>query len=122
MPVTWLVFILVALALVGFVAGRARAFSSAGGDARNLHSLPGYYGYNVALTALVPALGVLIIWLLAQPMIIERSVSGMIPEASIPASRARARARSAHLSARENLSNRLARSRVEPPLSVSEGS
>ncbi|OWU76999.1 phosphate ABC transporter permease subunit PstC [Phaeobacter sp. 22II1-1F12B] len=80
MPVLWLFLIIVALSAIGFVAGRARAYQSAGGDARNLHSLPGYYGYNVALTALVPALAVLAVWLLAQPMLIENSVSKMIPD------------------------------------------
>ena len=80
MPVLWLFLIIVALSAIGFVAGRARAYHSAGGDARNLHSLPGYYGYNVALTALVPALAVLAVWLLAQPMLIENSVSEMIPD------------------------------------------
>ena len=80
MPVLWLFLIIVALSAIGFVAGRARAYQSAGGDARNLHSLPGYYGYNVALTALVPALAVLAVWLLAQPMLIENSVSEMIPD------------------------------------------
>ena len=80
MPVLWLFLIIVALSAIGFVAGRARAYQSAGGDARNLHSLPGYYGYNVALTAVVPALAVLAVWLLAQPMLIENSVSKMIPD------------------------------------------
>ncbi|MGR3603491.1 MAG: phosphate ABC transporter permease subunit PstC [Heliomarina sp.] len=80
MPVLWLFLIIVALSAIGFVVGRARAYQSAGGDARNLHSLPGYYGYNVALTALVPALAVLAVWLLAQPMLIENSVSEMIPD------------------------------------------
>ena len=80
MPVLWLFLIIVALSAFGFIAGRARAYQSAGGDVRNLHSLPGYYGYNVALTALVPALAVLAVWLLAQPMLIENSVSEMIPD------------------------------------------
>ena len=80
MPVLWLFLIIVALSAFGFIAGRARAYQSAGGDVRNLHSLPGYYGYNVALTALVPALAVLAVWLLAQPMLIENSVSKMIPD------------------------------------------
>ena len=81
--VTLVAFLLV-LALAGFVLGRARALSSAGGDTRNLHSLPGYYGYNVALSALLPGVGLLAVWLLAQPMLIENRVSGMIPAELIP--------------------------------------
>ncbi|MCA0873383.1 phosphate ABC transporter permease subunit PstC [Seohaeicola saemankumensis] len=84
MPTLWLVVLLFALAAVGFVLGRSRALATAGGDARALHSLPTYYGLNVALSALVPALGVLAIWVLAQPILIETRVSGMIPDELIP--------------------------------------
>ncbi|WP_146345436.1 phosphate ABC transporter permease subunit PstC [Falsiphaeobacter marinintestinus] len=84
MPTFWLVVALFALSAAGFFLGRQRALQAAGGDARQLHSLPSYYGLNVALTSLVPALGVLVIWLFAQPMIIESTVSGMIPDDLIP--------------------------------------
>ncbi|MCV2889969.1 phosphate ABC transporter permease subunit PstC [Ruegeria aquimaris] len=84
MPTLWLVCLLLVLAAAGFVMGRARALSSAGGDARTLHSLPNYYGLNVALTSLVPALAVLAIWLLAQPIIVESRVSKLIPAETVP--------------------------------------
>jgi len=42
MPTLWLVLFLLLLSTFGFFAGRARALSSAGGDARKLHSLPVY--------------------------------------------------------------------------------
>ncbi len=84
MPVSWLILILAALTLGGYIAGRARARASVQGDVRRLHSLPSYYGYNVALFALVPALAVLALWLLAQPMLIDSRVSGMIPAELIP--------------------------------------
>lgn len=84
MPITWLVILILVLAAAGYVGGRARAMASGGGDARVLHSLPSYYGYNVALTGLVPALGVLAIWLLTQPFVIDSQVSGMIPAELIP--------------------------------------
>ncbi|WP_170514137.1 phosphate ABC transporter permease subunit PstC [Ruegeria atlantica] len=83
MALSWLLLILLALAVIGYFTGRSRALASAGGNARDLHSLPSYYGYNVAFTALVPALGVLIIWLLVQPMIIDNAVSGLIPDNAI---------------------------------------
>ncbi|MFV1593212.1 phosphate ABC transporter permease subunit PstC [Phaeobacter sp. JH20_36] len=79
MPTVWLVIALIALSGLGFVLGRKRALASAGGDAKALHSLPAYYGHNVAFSALVPALAVLAIWTLAQPMVIENRVSAMIP-------------------------------------------
>ncbi|MCE8536002.1 phosphate ABC transporter permease subunit PstC [Ruegeria pomeroyi] len=85
MPTLWLVLFLLLLSTLGFFAGRARALKSAGGDPRKLHSLPVYYGLNVALSGLVPALGVLAVWLLAQPMLIDTRVSSLLPEDNIPA-------------------------------------
>lgn len=84
MPVSWILLIVIALAVIGFVAGRSRALADAGGSARELHSLPSYYGYNAALFALVPALGVLIVWLFAQTALINSSVNSMIPAELIP--------------------------------------
>ena len=86
MPTFWLVVFVFALAVLGFVAGRTRALKTAGGDVRELHSLPAYYGYNVSLTSLVPALLVLAVWSLAQPIIVENQVSQMIPAEAIPES------------------------------------
>ena len=83
MPIFWLVVIVFAIAATGYVAGRGRAMSLAGGDSRGLHSLPFYYGSNVALKSLVPAFGVMVVWLLAQPVYVNSVVSGMIPDSSI---------------------------------------
>ena len=80
MPVLWLILIVVALGVVGYVLGRRRALGSAGGDVRQLHSLPSYYGANAFLWAVVPAILLLALWLLAQPLVIENRVSGMIPD------------------------------------------
>ncbi len=83
MPIFWLFLIVLAIAAVGFVIGRQRALQSAGGDSRGLHSLPGYYGWNVALKAMVPAFGLMVVWLLVQPIYVSSTVSGMIPESAI---------------------------------------
>lgn len=56
-----------------------RALGAAGGDVRKLHSLPKYYGSFAALSTALPAIGVLAVWLIAQPMLIERSVAAMLP-------------------------------------------
>ena len=84
MPFFWLVLIVLALATVGFFVGRMRALQSAGGDSRNLHSLPYYYGTNVALMVMVPALLVLCVWPLLQPVIIDSSISSTLPASAIP--------------------------------------
>jgi len=68
----------IAIAIVGLFVGRSRALSSAGGDIRQLHSLPGYYGQAVFLFSAVPALLVTAVWLILQPMMIENRISDMI--------------------------------------------
>ncbi|MEX0318327.1 MAG: phosphate ABC transporter permease subunit PstC [Ruegeria sp.] len=83
MSVFWLCIIVLAIAVVGFVFGRQRALASAGGNSRDLHSLPNYYGWNVFMKVTVPAFGLMAIWLIAQPLVIQNSISGMIPESEI---------------------------------------
>lgn len=83
MPLYWLILIVFAIALVGYVMGRARALSSAGGSIRGLHSLPSYYGWNVALTVMTPAFGLMVVWLLVQPTVIENRVAGLIPDSAV---------------------------------------
>ncbi|GAB4516750.1 MAG: phosphate ABC transporter permease subunit PstC [Roseibium sp.] len=83
MSLFWLIVIVLAIAAVGYVVGRARALASAGGDMRALHSLPSYYGWNVAMKAAVPAFVVLVLWLLAQPFYVNSTISGMIPDSAI---------------------------------------
>ncbi len=84
MPTFWLVLLLLALSALGYVAGRRRALATADGNPGDLHSLPIYYGANVAMTTAVPAFGALVIWVLAQPLFIENRVAGMIPQNLIP--------------------------------------
>lgn len=77
----WILLVLLALGTLGFILGRQRAVASAGGDARLLHSLPVYYGTNVTLLTLIPALLVLGVWLVVQPMVVDRTVTGALPDA-----------------------------------------
>ena len=71
------------IAATGYVLARRRALARSGGDARGLHSLPRYYGSAAALFASIPALGVLIIWLLGQPALIQNAVLPIIPAEEI---------------------------------------
>lgn len=84
MPLIWLFLLILAFAGTGYLVGRHRALHSAGGDTRLLHSLPSYYGWNVALAALIPALAVLAVWLFVQPMVIENRVATLIPAELVP--------------------------------------
>ena len=72
-----------ALAVAGLVIGRSRSIASVQGDSRRLHSLPMYHGQSVFLFTAVPALAVLALWMLVQPMLIESRVTGMISAADI---------------------------------------
>ena len=83
MPVLWLSAIILLLSLMGFYLGRRRALASAGGDSRKLHSLPSYYGSNALLKSVVPAFGVMILWMLAQPLFIDNRVAQLIPDSEI---------------------------------------
>jgi phosphate transport system permease protein len=80
MPTSWLVLIVLALAAVGYVLGRQRALSGAGGDNRKLHSLPSYYGSNVAMKVAVPALIALAAWLILQPLAVETTIRADLAE------------------------------------------
>ncbi|WP_299692855.1 phosphate ABC transporter permease subunit PstC [uncultured Tateyamaria sp.] len=83
MPILWLLLIVLAISAVGYVVGRRRALASVGHDGRALHSLPVYYGANAFLKAIVPAAGVVLVWLLAQPLFVDNRVSQMIPDSEI---------------------------------------
>lgn len=74
----WLAVAVTALAVVGYFMARTRAIAGVGGDARILHSLPSYYGYNTGMLVAVPSLLVMVIWMLGQPSIIQNSVIELI--------------------------------------------
>ncbi|MGD1884696.1 MAG: phosphate ABC transporter permease subunit PstC [Paracoccaceae bacterium] len=78
-----LALLVVVLAAIGFYIARSRALNSVAGDARGLHSLPSYYGYTAIMLTAVPSLGVMMIWLLAQPLFTENQVFGLIPDQAI---------------------------------------
>ncbi|WP_224823681.1 phosphate ABC transporter permease subunit PstC [Cognatishimia sp. MH4019] len=83
MSVFFLLIIVLGFGALGFVLGRSRALASADGNIRNLHSLPNYYGFNVALSTIIPALGLLAILSLVLPILIDNRVSTFIPADSI---------------------------------------
>jgi phosphate transport system permease protein len=84
-----LVAALLLLTAIAFQLGRRRALAVAGGRPRNLHSLPSYYGYYVALWCGVPAFLVLLAWLALEPVIIKTLlIESLPPEAqSLPEAR-----------------------------------
>ncbi|WP_147124963.1 phosphate ABC transporter permease subunit PstC [Shimia ponticola] len=83
MSAFWLLLLVLGIALVSYVLGRGRALSSAGGDIRNLHSLPVYYGANAALFVLIPSLILLMLWMVAQPLVVGARVQASIPAEAV---------------------------------------
>lgn len=83
MSLLWPILVVLIVAAAGYVLGRRRAMASAGGDSRVLHSLPTFYGSNAALKSVVPAFGVLILWLLLQPLYVGSVISDMIPDSEV---------------------------------------
>ena len=80
---TLILAIVLGLGILGYLMGSARSLAVAGGDRRQLHSLPIYYGAHVGLNAIVPAFLFLAAWLVIQPFVINNTVSSMIPESAI---------------------------------------
>jgi phosphate transport system permease protein len=83
MSVLMIFAVVAVLALAAYFLARQRALAPLGGNPRELHSLPMYYGWYGALSVLIPALAVLTIWLLAQPMVIEARIAADLPEALV---------------------------------------
>jgi phosphate transport system permease protein len=80
---TTLILLLAAMATASFYMGRRRSLVLVGGPARGskLHSLPGYYGYFTLIWCLLPALGLLLAWLLLEPRVIVALIIRSLPEA-----------------------------------------
>jgi phosphate transport system permease protein len=71
------------MAAMAFYFGRRRSLSIVGGPQNilGLHSLPGYYGYYTAIWCLLPALGLLLLWLTIEPKVIVALVIQSLPDA-----------------------------------------
>jgi len=74
-----LALIVAAIALAGYTLGRRRSLASVSGDIRRLHSLPGFHGQSVLIFAAAPAFLLMLLWMLAQPLVIEDRVQGLLP-------------------------------------------
>ena len=84
MTVSVLLFIILAIGAAGYALGVRRARAAAGGDTRKLHSLTGYHGQSVLLFSAVPALVLLGLWLVLQPLYLDHRAGAMIAVADIP--------------------------------------
>jgi phosphate transport system permease protein len=83
MQTTTLTLVIIAMAAGAFYLGRERSLAVATGPRKllSLHSLPGYYGYYVAIWALLPALAMLLMWTLIEPRVIVSLIVQSLPDA-----------------------------------------
>ncbi len=74
--------LLVALSVLAFQLGKARAIAVVGGlrGIRDLHSLPGHYGLLTAIWCGLPALVVFALWISLQDVVITQLVLADLPE------------------------------------------
>jgi len=79
----WLAAIVLVLGVIGFFVAITRARTSVKGDTRRLHSRLSYYGTNAFIFTIVPALVVMLVWSVVQPIAIDRMVEGNLPAAAL---------------------------------------
>ena len=82
MQSTTLILMLGFMAIAAFFYGRRRSLALVGGHGHGmaLHSLPGYYGYYVAIWAVLPALALLLLWVMLEPRVIVALVVNGLPD------------------------------------------
>lgn len=77
-----LLALLLLLSVAAFTLGKRRALALVGGQGRQLHSLPGYYGHYVLIWTALPAALVLLLWLGFQNRVVEALLVDSLPQAS----------------------------------------
>ena len=78
-----LIGVLLALIAIAYQIGLAtsRKLAGKGNNSAMLHSRPGYYGALVALWCGLPAILILLVWNIVEPMILQQVILNHVPEA-----------------------------------------
>ncbi len=79
MSISFLLAVLLILTLAGYLLGRRRAMSSAGGKITNLHSLPTFYGWYVVIWCGLPAALLFLLWVAAEDSVVRLLVQNALP-------------------------------------------
>jgi phosphate transport system permease protein len=82
MALNTIIITLLALLLFSFVIGRNRSIAVASkqkNGRRNLHSLPGYYGYMVVIWTALPAIVILVLWTAFDAKLISSMTFSSLP-------------------------------------------
>ena len=82
MSVTNLILITAVLTVLYFLFGRHRAYTVAktNGGLQGLHSLPSHYGSLAALWCAIPAVLIIVVWKIFEPMAIDSLLASSIPD------------------------------------------
>ena len=82
MQSTTLILLLIFMSVAAFYFGRQRSLATVGGPGHGtaLHSLPGYYGYYVAIWCALPSMLLLLVWLVVEPRLVTALVVDSLPE------------------------------------------
>lgn len=83
MQTTTLLLVLGLIASAAFFIGRGRSIALSGGKASLMHSLPGYHGHYVAIWCFLPALVLILAWLLFEPRILTYLVVKSLPNSYV---------------------------------------
>ena len=80
MALSYFLLILLVVSATGYIVGRRKAFASVSGEQRQLHSLLGFYGWNVALASFLAGIVILALWSLVLMMtgISARWIGGVV--------------------------------------------
>ncbi|MCC2110759.1 MAG: phosphate ABC transporter permease family protein, partial [Hyphomicrobiales bacterium] len=79
----WVILAVLGIAIMGFLAGAAKARAAVAENLAKLHSRTAYYGAFVFIWASLPSLLLLGLWLIVQPVVVDRMVAAQIPAAAI---------------------------------------
>lgn len=78
MNASYLLLVLLVLTVIGFYLGHSRAGKTVGGKLYQLHSVPGYHGFYVALWAGLPAFLLFFAWMIVEGTVaLELAVASM---------------------------------------------
>ena len=80
MPVSLTLTIVIVLSTIGFMAGLRRAWAVGDGSRRELHSMPLYHGWWVALCTLLPAVVLVVVLIIIKFPLIDALVWADLPD------------------------------------------
>ena len=81
MNVLTILLVLLVLSTAAYFVGQRQALTAGGGSAKSLHSLPSYHGFYAALWVALPAIILLVLWLVIEPHVAESVLRANLPQA-----------------------------------------